>query len=131
MIQAMRSRHTGLARNLLALWFVLFFACSFTHVQAATSDMMDEASASLASPLHGDHAHTRHDPSAADSCSTLQNAPLNQQLLTLLALTALLGLAGSLGLLTGLQRRTSSLRAPLFSPGLPTPIRKQLHRYNE
>lgn len=131
MIQAMRSRHTGLARNLLALWFVLFFACSFTHVQAATSDMMDEASASLASPLHGDHGHTQHDPGAADSCSTLQNAPLNQQLLTLLASTALLGLAGSLGLLTGLQRRTSSLRAPLFSPGLPTPIRKQLHRYNE
>ncbi|MDX1370073.1 hypothetical protein [Pseudomonas sp.] len=132
MIQAIRSRHTGLARNLLALWFVLFFACSFTHVQAAASDMMDEAAASLASPLHGDHGHTRHDQGAADSCSALQNAPLNQQLLTLLALTALIGLTGSFGLPTDLQRRFSAWQSvPLFGPGSPTPIRKQLHRYNE
>jgi hypothetical protein len=62
----------------------------------------------------------------------LQNAPFNQQLLTLLALTALFALAGSLGLLTNLQRRISRLQASiLFSPGLPAPIRKQLHRYNE
>ena len=45
---------------------------------------------------------------------------------------ALFGLAGSFGLLTDLQRRFSTLQSvPLFSPGLPTPIRKQLHRYNE
>lgn len=131
MIQAMCSRHTGLARNLLALWFVLFFACSFTHVQAAASGMLEQASTSL-SPLHGDHGHTQHDQGAADTCSALQNAPLNQQLLTLLGLTALFGLAGSFGLPTDLQRRFGAWQsAPLFSPGLPTPIRKQLHRYNE
>ncbi|MFZ3203414.1 MAG: hypothetical protein WA161_06010 [Pseudomonas sp.] len=132
----MRSRHTGLARNLVALWFVLFFACSFTHVQAAASSMLDEVSASsislTLSPLHSSHGHAQHDQDAADTCSALQNAPLNQQLLTLLGLTALFGLAGSFGLLTDLQRRFSTLQAvPLFSPGLPTPIRKQLHRYNE
>jgi len=131
MIQAMRSRHTGLARNLVALWFVLFFACSFAHVQAAASGVMDEASVSL-SPLHSDHGLTQHDQGAADTCNALQNAPLNQQLLTLLALTALFGLAGSFGLPADLQRRFSAWQSvPLFGPGSPTPIRKQLHRYNE
>ena len=62
----------------------------------------------------------------------MQNAPVNQQLLTLLALTALFALAGSLGLLAELQRRISSLqRLTIFSLGLPRPIRKQLQRYNE
>jgi hypothetical protein len=131
MIQAMRSHHTGLARNLAALWFVLFFACSFTHVQAAASSMMNDASASL-SPLHSGHGDAQHDQGVADTCSALQNAPLNQQLLMLLGLTALFGLAGSLGLLNDLQRRFSTFQpVPLSSPGLPTPIRKQLHRYNE
>jgi len=136
MIQAMRSRHAGLARNLVALWFVLFFACTFTHVQAAASSVMDQASASSISltlnPLHSNHDHTQHDQGAVDTCSALQNATLNQQLLTLLALTALFGLAGGFGLLTDLQRRFSAFQpVTLFSPGLPTPIRKQLHRYNE
>ena len=131
MTQAMRSRHTGLARNMLALWLVLFFACSVTHVQAAASSMLDEASASLSS-LHSNYGHTQHDQGAADTCSALQNATFNQQLLTLLALTALFGLAGSFGLFTDLQRRFSAFQpVPLLSPGLPTPIRKQLHRYNE
>ena len=40
--------------------------------------------------------------------------------------------AGRLGLLSDLQRRIGSVQLiPLFSPGLPAPIRKQLHRYNE
>jgi hypothetical protein len=134
MIQAMRSRHIKLARNLVALWFVLFFACSFAHVQAAASGVMGEASASSVSlsPLHSGHGDAAHEQGVAETCSALQNAPFNQQLLILLALTALFALAGSLGLLTGLQRRFSSFPAvPLLSPGLPTPIRKQLHRYNE
>lgn len=133
MIQAMRSCHTGLAKNLLVLWLVLFFACSFSHLQPAASGMIGEASASSVtlSLLHSDHDDAQHDQGAADTCSALQNTPLNQQLLMLLALTALLGLAGSLGLLAGLQRRISGLQAPLFGPGLPTPMRKQLHRYNE
>ena|SRR3990167_907943 len=131
MIQAMRSRHTGLARNLLALWFVLFFACSFTHVQAAASSMLEQASTSH-SPPHGDHDQTLHDQGAADTCSALQNAPLNQQLLTPLALAGLIGLTGSFDLPTDLQRRFGAWQSTqLFGPGLPTPIRKQLHRYNE
>ena len=133
MIQAMRRCHKPLSRNLLVFWCVLLFACAFTHVQAAASGGMDEASASL-SPLHSNLGQTQHDQDAADTCSALQNAPLSQQLLTLLALTALAGLAGlaSYGLLTDLQRRISRLQViPLFSPGLSTPIRKQLHRYNE
>jgi uncharacterized membrane protein len=134
MIQAMRSRHTGLARNLVALWFVLFFACSLAHVQAAASTVMDATATSLASVLHSSPCHAQHDLGAApaDTCNALQNSPLNQQLLMLLALTALFGLAGSVGLPTDLQRRFSAWQSvPLFDPGLPTPIRKQLHRYNE
>lgn len=123
MIQAMRSRHTGLAGSLPALWFVPFFACSFTHVQAPASGIMDEGSTSLG-PVPSNHA--QHDQGAADRCSALQNAPLTQQLLTLLALTALFGLSADL------PRRFSTLQpVPLFGPGLSTPIRKQLHRYNE
>ena len=134
MVQAMRSRHIKLARNLATLWFVLFFACSFAHVQAAASGVIGETSASSVSinPQYSGHGDTQHDQGAADTCSALQNAPLTQQLLMLLALTALFGLAGSFGLLTDLQRRFSTwLSVPLFGPGLPTPIRKQLHRYNE
>ena len=37
MIQAMRSRHRALSRNLLALWCVLLIACSFAHIQIASA----------------------------------------------------------------------------------------------
>jgi hypothetical protein len=128
MIQAMRSRHRALGRNLLALWCVLLFACSFAHTQIASAHAHDD----IGVAAYSSHEHASHEHGAADSCNALQNAPFNQQLLTLLALTALFALAGSLGLLTNLQRRISRLQASiLFSPGLPAPIRKQLHRYNE
>jgi hypothetical protein len=128
MIQAMHSRHRPLSRNLLVLWFVLLFACSFAHIQTASAQVTDDTGGAT----YSSHEHAAPEQSTADSCSAVQNAPLNQQLLTLLALTALFALAGSLGLLPDLQRRISSLRViPLFSPGLPPPIRKQLHRYNE
>jgi len=128
MIQAMRSRHRALGRNLLALWCVLLFACSFAHTQLSSAHAGDDHGVAS----YSSHAHATHEQGAADSCSAVQNAPFNQQLLTLLALTALFALAGSLGLLTDLQRRISRLQAvALFSPALPPPIRKQLHRYNE
>ncbi len=128
MIQAMRSRHRALSRNLLALWCVLLIACSFAHIQIASAHAHEVAEVAA----YSDHEHASHEHGAADSCSAVQNAPFNQQLLTLLALTALLALAGRLGLLNDLQRRIGSAQLiPLFSPGLPAPIRKQLHRYNE
>ena len=128
MIQAMRSRHRALSRNLLALWCVLLIACSFAHIQVASAHAHDAAEVAI----YSGHEHASQDQSTADSCSAVQNAPLNQQLLTLLALTALFALAGNLGLLNDLQRRIGSAQLiPLFSPGLPAPIRKQLHRYNE
>ncbi|KQO31194.1 hypothetical protein DBO86_18520 [Pseudomonas indoloxydans] len=128
MIQAMRSRYRAFSRNLLALWCVLLIACSFAHIQVASAHTHDAAEV----VSYSGHEHASHDHSTADSCSAVQNAPLNQQLLTLLALTALFALAGSLGLFSDLQRRSGRLlRIPLFSPGLPAPIRKQLHRYNE
>ncbi|MDO9619045.1 MAG: hypothetical protein Q7J43_15375 [Pseudomonas sp.] len=126
MIQAMRSRHRALSRNLLALWCALLIACSFAHIQLASAH--DDTGVAA----YSSHEHAAHEQGTADSCSAVQNAPFNQQLLTLLALTALFALAGSLGLLTDLQRRISRLQAAvLFSPGLSPPIRKQLHRYNE
>lgn len=126
MIQAMRSRHRAFSRNLLALWCVLLIACSFAHIQITSAHDAAEVA------IYSGHEHANHDQSTADSCSAVQNAPLNQQLLTLLALTALFALAGNLGLLDDLQRRSGRLLLiPLFSPGLPAPIRKRLHRYNE
>lgn len=128
MIQAMRSRHRAFSRNLLALWCVLLIACAFAHIQASSAHAHDDTGVAT----YSSHEHATPEQGTADTCSALQNAPLNQQLLTLLALTALFALAGSLGLLTDLQRRISSLQViPLFHPGLPPPIRKQLHRYNE
>lgn len=128
MIQAMRSRYRAFSRNLLGLWCVLLFACSFAHIQAASAHVHDAADVAT----YSSHEHATPETAATDSCSAVQNAPLNQQLLTLLALTVLFALAGSLGLLNDLQRRLGSvLLLPLFSPGLPAPIRKQLHRYNE
>ncbi len=128
MIQAMRSRYRAFSRNLLALWCVLLFACSFAHIQIASAHAQDAAEV----VSYSGHAHSTHETGTAETCNVMQKAPLNQQLLTLLALTALFALAGSLGLLNDLQRRIGSvLLIPLFSPGLPAPIRKQLHRYNE
>ncbi len=128
MIQAMHSRYRAFSRNLLALWCVLLIACSFAHIQVASADTHDAAEVAI----YSGHEHASQDHGTTDSCSAVQNAPLNQQLLTLLALTALLALAGRLGLLSDLQRRIGSVQLiPLFSPGLPSPIRKQLHRYNE
>lgn len=128
MIQAMRSRHRALSRTLLALWCVLLIACSFAHIQATTTHIHDDTVVAS----YSSHEQASHEQGAADSCNAVQNAPVNQQLLTLLALTALFALAGSLGLLVELQRRISSLqRLAIFSPGLPRPIRKQLQRYNE
>ena len=128
MLQTMRSHHRALSRNLLAFWCALLIACSFAHIQFSSAHAADDHGVAS----YSSHAHTAHEQGAADSCDALQNAPLNQQLLTLLALTLLFGLAGNLGLLAELQRRIGSLqRIPLFSPGLPRPIRQQLHRYNE
>ncbi|HUE91401.1 hypothetical protein [Pseudomonas sp.] len=128
MIQAMHSRHRAFSRNLLALWCVLLIACAFAHIQITSAHAHDAAEIAI----YSGHEHASHDTGTADSCSALQNAPFNQQLLTLLALTALFALAGNLGLLNDLQRRSGRLLLiPLFSPGLPAPIRKQLHRYNE
>lgn len=128
MIQAMRSRHRAFSRNLLPLWCVLLIACTFAHIQLASAHAHDDTGV----VTYSSHEHVAHDHSTADSCSAVRNAPLNQQLLTLLALTALFALAGRLGLLSDLQRRIGSVQLiPLFSPGLPAPIRKQLHRYNE
>ncbi|MFZ3152970.1 hypothetical protein [Pseudomonas sp.] len=123
----MRSRHRALSRPLLALWCALFIACSFAHIQVIPHIHDDTVVASYSS-----HEQATQEQGTADSCNAMQNAPLNQQLLTLLALTVLFALAGSLGLLAELQRRISSLqRLAIFSPGQPPPIRKQLHRYNE
>jgi hypothetical protein len=131
MIQAMRSRYRAFSRNLLALWCALLFACSFAHIQLASAHVHDVVEVAEVAAYSG-HEHASHEHGAADSCTVLQNAPLNQQLLTLLALTTLFALAGSLGLITDLQRPISRLQAAvLFSPNLPPPIRKQLHRYNE
>ncbi|WP_324731353.1 hypothetical protein [Pseudomonas paeninsulae] len=132
MIQVMRSHHRGFARNLLALWLVLLFACAFSHMQAAASSAMAAASLSLLSPAHSDQGDSQHDQGAADTGCSLQNAPFNQQLLVILAFTALFGLASSAGLLSDLNRQCSNLLpVPRLSPGLPTPVRKHLHRYNE
>jgi hypothetical protein len=128
MLQKMRSQHRALSRNLLALWCALLIVCSFAHIQPNSAHAADDHGVAS----YSSHAHIAHEQGTADSCNVVQNAPLNQQLLTLLALTVLFALAGSLGLLAALQRRISSLqRIPIFSPGLPRPIRKQLHRYNE
>jgi hypothetical protein len=128
MTQAMRSRHRALSRNLLALWCVLLFACAFAHIQVAGAHTHGDTGFAL----YSDHAHATHETGTAETCNVMQKAPLNQQLLSLLALTVLLGLAGSPGLLTDLQRRIGGMQLiPLFRPGLPAPIRKQLHRYNE
>lgn len=83
MIQAMRSRYRAFSRNLLALWCVLLIACSFAHIQVASAHTHDAAEV----VSYSGHEHASHDHSTADSCSAVQNAPLNQQLLTLLALT--------------------------------------------
>jgi hypothetical protein len=128
MIQAMRSRHRAFSRHLLALWCVLLIACSFAHIQVASAHAHDDAGIAT----YGSHERSVQDQGATETCSAVQNAPLNQQLLTLLGLTALFALAGRLGLLSDLLRRIGSLQVvPLFSPGLPAPIRKRLHRYNE
>ncbi len=126
MSQAMRSRQRALGRPLLALWCALLIACAFAHIQV-TPHIDDTVVATYSS-----HEHAIHEQGAADSCNAVQNAPLNQQLLTLLALTVLFALAGRLGLLKDLQRPIGSLQLiPLFSPGTPAPIRKRLHRYNQ
>lgn len=133
MTQSMRSRHRGLARYLAALWFMLFFTCSFTHAQAGESaavvvPVVDSG------PLHTTAGHAQFHPGSASagSCNALQNSPLNQQLLMLLALAALLGLAGAFGLPPGRHRRLGGIPSlAALTPGLPTPIRIQLHRYNE
>lgn len=134
MIQSMRTRHTGLARKLVALWFVLFFACSFSHAHAGESAAADAASRVQVSPLHTSACHAQFDPgeASAEACNALQNSPLNQQLLMLLALAALLGLAGVFALPPHLRQRLGTF-PPLaaLAPGLPTPVRTRLHRYNE
>jgi hypothetical protein len=132
MLQTMRTRPIWLARNLLALWFVLFLACSFAHADAPAAQA--NAAASHAEALFTSPCHGQHDliSTSSDTCNALQNSPRNQPLLTML-----LGLAVLSGLITtftplGTWRRPLSFRWPrLHSPGLPPPIRKQLHRYNE
>lgn len=137
MTQSMRTRHRGLARNLVALWFMLFFACSFTHARAGDSAVLDDASSvqlAGSGPLHTSAGHAQFDPgsASAESCNALQNSPLNQQLLMLLALAALLGLAGAFDLLPDRHRRLGGIPSlAAITPGLSTPMRKQLHRYNE
>lgn len=130
MLQSMRTRHSALARQLVALWFVLFFACSFSHAHAdATAAHQFAAQALHTSACH---AQLGLDSAAAETCNTLQHSPLTQQLLTLLALAALLGLATAFDLLPGLHRRLGGVPAlTATTPGLPRPMRKQLHRYNE
>ncbi|WP_372874861.1 hypothetical protein [Pseudomonas sp.] len=119
----------------MALWFVLFFACSLAHVQAAASTAMGATATNLASVLHSSPCHAQHDLGAApaDACNALQNSPLNQQILTLLALIALFGLAAAFGgLFIGWPRQLRRAPpAPAISPGLPRPVRQRLHRYNE
>lgn len=137
MIQSMRSRHTGLAKQLVALWFVLFFACSFSHAHAGESGaLVDTFAVHVADPglphTSACHAQLALGNASAESCNALQNSPLNQQLLILLALTALLGLASAADLLPDLHRRLGRIPAlAAVTPCLPTPMRKQLHRYNE
>lgn len=119
MIQAMRSRHRALGRQLLALWCVLLIACAFTHIELASADAAEVA-------VVANHTSHDHGQGTPDSCCAVQNVPLNQQLLALLALPALLSLFGDL------QRRIGRLAAvPLLASGLSPPIRKRLHRYNE
>lgn len=137
MLQSMRTRHSGLARQLVALWFVLFFACSFSHAHAGAPVVPTDASAAhqfAAQALHTSACHLQLglDSAAAEACNSLQHSPLTQQLLTQLGLAALLGLAAAFDLLPGLYRRLGGAPAlTAISPGLPTPMRKQLHRYNE
>ncbi len=137
MIQSMRSRHTGFAKSLAALWFVLFFGCSLSHAHADTNAAL--ADGTTAHEFAGQglqtsacHAQLGLDGAAVEACNALQNSPLNQQLLMLLALAALLGLAGAVDLLSALPPRRGSVYClTAIAPGLPTPLRKHLHRYNE
>lgn len=132
MLQTIRTRHKGLSKNLLALWFVLFFACAFAHADAPAAQASASAShadALLTSPCHG-----QHDLSGAssDTCNALQNSPRSQQLPTIaLDPAALLGLVVVFIPLAGLRHPLRFTWPRLHSPGLPTPIRIQLHRYNE
>ena len=132
MLQAMRTRHIWLTRNLVALWFVLFFACSFAH--ADTPSVQANAAASHADALLTSPCHGQHDLGGAtsDTCNALQNSPRSQHLSTIvLDLAVLFGLVAIFTPLAGLRRPLQFIWPRLHSPGLPTPIRKQLHRYNE
>lgn len=132
MLQAMRTRHIWLTRNLVALWFVLFFACSFAHADTPTAQANASASHAetlLTSPCHGQHELGGE---ASDTCNALQNSPRSQQLLSLLlGLAVLLGLVATFAPLDDRRRLLHFIWPRQHSPGLPTPIRKQLHRYNE
>ena len=131
MLQAMRTRHMWLTKNLVALWVVLFFACSFAHADApsAQANAASPVDALFTSPCHG-----QHDLGSAtsDTCNALQNSPRSQQLSTImLDLAVLLGLVAIFTPLAGSRRLLQFIWPRLHSPGLPLPIRKQLHRYNE
>ncbi len=132
MLQAMRTRHIWLTRNLVALWFVLFFACSFAHAdtpaaQAAT--YASHADTLLTSPCHDQHDLGGE---SSDTCNALQNSPRSQQLLSLLLSQAVLfGLVATFAPLGDRRHPLHFIWPRLHSPGLPTPIRKHLHRYNE
>lgn len=130
MLQAMRTRHMWLTRGLVALWFVLFFACSFAHADApsAQTKAASPVETLLTSPCHG-----QHDLGSAtsDTCNALQNSPHSQQLSILLSLAVLLGMVATFTPLADLRRPVHIIWPRLHSPGLPQPIRKQLHRYNE
>jgi hypothetical protein len=130
MLQTMRTRHMWLTRNLVALWFVLFFACSFAHAdtRSAQTNAASHADALLTSPCHGQHDLGG---ASSDTCNALQNSPRNQQLSIGLDLAVLLGLVATFTPLAGLRRPLQFIWPRLHSPGWPTPIRKQLHRYNE
>jgi hypothetical protein len=123
MLQTMRTRPIWLARNLLALWFVLFFACSFAHADApsaAANAAASHAEALLTSPCHGQHDLIN---ASSDTCNALQNSPRNQPLLTmLLGLAILSGLIATFTPL-GTWRRPYRLCGPgCIAPAGPHPF---------
>lgn len=138
MIQALRQRQSRLAGHLAALWFMLFVACSLVHVgsHAHADEHPAEASASVLG-LHGAAEFLQltgcHDSAGSgmdESCIALQNIPLSQ-LLSLLALAALIAMPGLLALTAGLRDRVLCIAPSAHAPGFPPPLHLRLQRFNE
>ena len=138
MIQALRQRQSRLAGHLAALWFVLFLGCSLVHVGSHVHldrHLVEESVSMLgldeaARFLQTTGGHGSAEAGALDtSCSALQNI-LFSQLLSLLALAALIAMPGLFSLPTRLIGRLLHLVHTTY-PGFPPPLHLQLQRFNE